>query len=50
MVDEEKLALTSAVEISFLTEEEQYELHAVMEIEQSIPNLSQANRLKRMSR
>ena len=49
MVDEEKLALTSAVEISFLTEEEQYELHAVMEIEQSIPNLSQANRLKRMS-
>ena len=49
MVDQEKLALTSAVEISFLTEEEQYELHAVMEIEQSIPNLSQANRLKRMS-
>lgn len=49
MVDEEKLALTSAVEISFLTEEKQYELHAVMEMEQSIPNLSQANRLKRMS-
>lgn len=49
MVDEEKLALTSAVEISFLKEEEQYELHAVMDLEQSIPSLSQANRLKRMS-
>ena len=35
--------------ISFLSEEEQYELHAVMELEQSIPNISQANRLKRMS-
>jgi ParB family chromosome partitioning protein len=49
MVDREFLALRSAVELSFLTEEEQYELHAVMELEQCIPNLSQANRLKRMS-
>lgn len=49
MVDEEKLALTSAVELSFLKEKEQYELHAVMDLEQSIPSLSQANRLKRMS-
>ena len=49
MVDREVLAIRSAVELSFLTEEEQYELHAVMELEQSIPNISQANRLKRMS-
>ena len=49
MVDKEILAIRSAVEISFLSEEEQYELHAVMELEQSIPNISQANRLKRMS-
>lgn len=33
MVDRELLAIHSAVEISFLTEEEQYELHAVMELE-----------------
>ena len=49
MVDREVLVIRSAVELSFLTEEEQYELHAVMELEQSIPNISQANRLKRMS-
>ena len=30
-------------------EEEQYELHAVMDLEQCTPSLSQANRLKRMS-
>lgn len=40
------LAIRSAVEISFLTEEEQYELHAMMELEQCIPNISQANRFK----
>ena len=49
MVDREVLAIRSAVELSFLTEEEQYELHAVMELEQSILNISQVNRLKRMS-
>ena len=49
MVDRELLAIRSAVEISFLTEAEQYELHAVMELEQCVPNISQANRLKRMS-
>ena len=37
MVDKEILAIRSAVEISFLSEEEQYELHTVMELEQSIP-------------
>ncbi len=49
MVDEGKLALTSAVELSFLRENEQYELHAIMDLEQSIPSLSQANRMKRIS-
>ena len=49
MVDEEKIAFTVAVELSYLNEEEQYELHAVMDMEQCTPSLSQANRLKRMS-
>lgn len=49
MVDEDKLAFRSAVELSYLSEEEQYELHAVMELEQVVPSLSQANRMKRMS-
>lgn len=48
-VDEEKIAFTVAVELSYLNEEEQYELNAVMELEQCTPSLSQANRLKRMS-
>lgn len=49
MVDEEKMAFTIAVELSYLTEEEQYELHAVMDLEQCTPSLSQANRMKRIS-
>jgi ParB family transcriptional regulator, chromosome partitioning protein len=49
MVDEEQIAFTIAVELSYLKEEEQYELHAVMDLEQCTPSLSQANRLKRMS-
>ena len=48
-VDEEKIAFTVAVELSYLKEEEQYELHAAMELEQCTPSLSQANRMKRMS-
>lgn len=49
MVDEGRIAFTIAVELSYLKEEEQYELHAVMALEQCTPSLSQANRLKRMS-
>ncbi len=49
MVDAGKIAFTVGVELSYLTEEEQYELHAVMELEQCTPSLSQANRMKRMS-
>ena len=48
-VDEGKIAFTVAVELAYLNEEQQYELHAVMDIEQCTPSLSQANRLKRMS-
>ncbi|MGN0320069.1 MAG: ParB/RepB/Spo0J family partition protein [Lachnospira sp.] len=49
MVDDGKIAFTIAVELSYLTEEEQYELYEVMNMEQCTPSLSQANRMKRMS-
>lgn len=49
MVDEERIAFTIAVELSYLTEEEQYEFYEVMNMEQCTPSLSQANRMKRMS-
>lgn len=49
MVDEGKIAFTIGVELSYLSEGEQYELRAVMDLEGCTPSLSQANRLKRMS-
>lgn len=49
MVDAGRIAFTIGVELSYLTEEEQYELHAVMDLEQCTPSLSQANKIKRMS-
>lgn len=49
MVDEEKIAFTVAVELSYIKEEEQYELYTVMDMEQCTPSLSQANKLKRLS-
>ena len=49
MVDKGKIAFTIGVELSYLSEEEQYELHAVMDLEQCTPSLSQANRMKRIS-
>lgn len=49
MVDEGKIAFTIAVELSYLTEEQQYELYEVMDMEQCTPSLSQSNRMKRMS-
>lgn len=49
MVDEGKIAFTIAVELSYLKEAEQYELYAVMDLEQCTPSLSQANRMKRLS-
>ena len=49
-VDAGRIAFTIGVELSYLTKEERYELHAVMDLEQCTPSLSQANRMKRMSR
>ena len=49
MVDAGRIAFTIGAELSYLTEEEQYELHAVMDLEQCTPSLSQANKMKRMS-
>lgn len=48
MVDAGRIAFTIGVELSYLTEEEQYELHALMDLEQCTPSLSQANKMKRM--
>ena len=49
MVDEGKIALTPAVELSYLTEEEQRNLLETMESEDCSPSLSQAIRLKKLS-
>ena len=49
MVDGGKIAFTIAVELSYLSEKEQYELYEVMDMEQCTPSLSQANRIKRLS-
>ena len=49
MVDEGKIALTPAVELSFLKKDEQENLFATMESEEATPSLSQAQRMKNMS-
>ena len=49
-VDEGRIAFTPAVELSYLTEEEQYALLEEIEVNDCTPSLSQACRLKRMSR
>ena len=49
MVDEEKIALTPAVELSFLKKDEQENLRVTMESEDTTPSLSQAQRMKRLS-
>jgi len=50
MVDEKRIGLTPAVEISYLKHEEQRLLIETIESEQSTPSLSQAKRMKQMSR
>ena len=50
MVDDGKMAMTPAVEISYLKPEEQKLLIDTIESEQSMPSLSQAKRIKQMSR
>ncbi len=48
-VDEGKIALTPAVELSYLTEQEQQDLLETMECEDCTPSLSQAVQLKKLS-
>ena len=49
MVDEKKIALSPAYELSFLKPEEQAQLVETMDYEQATPSLSQAQRLKKFS-
>ena len=49
MVDERKIALNPAVELSYLKKEEQTLLLEAMDSEQATPSLSQAQRLKKFS-
>ena len=49
MVDEERIAFTPAVELSYLTQEEQEMLFTEIGVTLATPSLSQACRLKRMS-
>ena len=50
MVDEKKIAMTPAVEISYHKPEEQKMLLTAMDSEQATPSLSQAQRMKKLSR
>ena len=49
MVDEKKIALTPAVELSYLTESQQRYLLETMESEDCTPSLSQSQQLKKLS-
>ena len=49
MVDNKEIALTPAVEISYLTKWEQKSLYKIMQMEGATPSLSQAQRMRRMS-
>lgn len=49
MVDERKIALNPAYELSFLKKKEQEQLLDAMDSEQATPSLSQAQRLKKFS-
>ena len=50
LVDEGRIALTPASELSFLTKEEQSLLLVTIESEEAAPSLSQAQRMKKLSR
>ena len=49
LVDEGKIALTPAVELSYLTDEHQYALLGTIEEEERTPSFSQAVRFKKLS-
>lgn len=48
-VDDKQLAFNPAVELSYLKVAEQFELIDILEMEQTTPSLSQAQRLKKLS-
>ena len=50
MVDDGKIALTPAVELSYLTQQEQQDLLETMKSEDCTPSLSQAIQMKKLSR
>ena len=50
MVDEKKIGMTPAVEISYLKPEKQQMLLTAIDSEQATPSLSQAQRMKKLSR
>ena len=50
MVDDKKIGMTPAVEISYLKPEEQQMLLTAIDSEQATPSLSQAQRMKKLSR
>ena len=50
MVDEEKIAFRPAVELSYLTEDEQRDLFETIESEEATPSLAQAIRMKNLSK
>ncbi len=49
MVDEKKIGLTPAVELSYLKPEEQAAVIETIDSEQAVPSLSQAQRMKKLS-
>lgn len=49
MVDNKQMAFNSAVEVSYLTENEQTQLKSVFDMNECSPSLSQASRLKKYS-
>ena len=49
LVDDKRIAFTPAVELSYLTEQEQYALLDTIESEDCTPSLSQAQRMKKLS-
>jgi len=49
LVDNKRIAFTPAVELSYLTEQEQYALSDTIESEECTPSLSQAQRMKKLS-
>ena len=50
MADENKIAFRPAVELSYLTEKEQYQLLEIMEVEDCTPSLTQSQKFKELSR